>query len=911
MNKRKATNGRQQAREKILFRYSSALERGDFETVESLLTEAAQDPALDKMMAEINAVYEAELNVAHTILSAQSRQREDLTMVSSVIGATPLPKAPSFGYRPSGLLALVAVLVVALAGAAFIITQGGPNRMGNTAALLQSESATPTMPPTFIPSPSPLPATIELMEGAPQPVSGCDTPNAVLSSPVNGQVLTEPVTITGMANAENFAYYRLELMGPTSTDFLTIFGEGRTPVTEMGALQMLHPGMFEPGEYQLRLSVFDVTNTLQANCTIHIMLASTAPMPVTEDTGPVAVCDQAVTLRDVDVRVRPSISSTVVGLIPSATGFTVLAGALPAPDDTSVKPNWVFVKADVAGNSVQGWMSMNDAERVPCPTLVPGGEPVTALATFTPVPFSGTIAEPQAVPTLVPPAFAVEGTLCQALIVVPDGVDVYSRPATDAVLLNHIPSDITLNILDTTYGPFRGEADPQIVWNYVAVVVNGAPVQGWVSAEFTRPMGSNCPLPAVVQTQIAPPVPAQSLAPLEYTATAIVAQASETVAAAQPAVVMAVPTVETLDPLSMTATSFVQALTATAAVELGYITIVPPDIAMTATALSEAAMSTLTVEAGVLALPTGDPLEPLLLTATGIVQEATGTAFAVSGASTFTPTPASAGVVAATPASVFLTHANEPNVQVVTTVALGALPANAPVQIVSAQYTESGWVYQIQSAEEIQAVAVDSQLSFYIQSSNGQSCDAVNTGTTAVVVRSAPEVIAPVVGKLTNETQPTVKVIAVQAGSDRNWFLLDGGTFMGWVPYDTVMLVGEGCGPMINPTTAVAAVTGGDTLTPTPYVFSAEATADPVLCKVVNGSTNEVTVRSLPSTASDSLAMGILPNRIIADVQEITSDPANGAVWYYVNVEFRRARLQGWVQADSVTTISRCPPLGG
>lgn len=48
------------AREKALYRYSSALERGDFEVVSQVLTEAERDPVLEGMILEINEALQAE-----------------------------------------------------------------------------------------------------------------------------------------------------------------------------------------------------------------------------------------------------------------------------------------------------------------------------------------------------------------------------------------------------------------------------------------------------------------------------------------------------------------------------------------------------------------------------------------------------------------------------------------------------------------------------------------------------------------------------------------------------------------------------------------------------------------------------------------------------------------------------------
>ncbi len=47
-------------REKALYRYSGALERGDFETVATVLEQAEKDPELERMIMELNAAYTIE-----------------------------------------------------------------------------------------------------------------------------------------------------------------------------------------------------------------------------------------------------------------------------------------------------------------------------------------------------------------------------------------------------------------------------------------------------------------------------------------------------------------------------------------------------------------------------------------------------------------------------------------------------------------------------------------------------------------------------------------------------------------------------------------------------------------------------------------------------------------------------------
>src|SRR2546423_12904081 len=51
---------RRRAREKALYRYGSALERGDFEVVADTLREAEHDAELERMILELNQVLQAE-----------------------------------------------------------------------------------------------------------------------------------------------------------------------------------------------------------------------------------------------------------------------------------------------------------------------------------------------------------------------------------------------------------------------------------------------------------------------------------------------------------------------------------------------------------------------------------------------------------------------------------------------------------------------------------------------------------------------------------------------------------------------------------------------------------------------------------------------------------------------------------
>jgi hypothetical protein len=76
MNRQKTERARQLAREKALYRYSSALERSDFEVVSSTLKEAEGDPVLARMLLELNEAHRAEMEgepirTAQTLLGAE------------------------------------------------------------------------------------------------------------------------------------------------------------------------------------------------------------------------------------------------------------------------------------------------------------------------------------------------------------------------------------------------------------------------------------------------------------------------------------------------------------------------------------------------------------------------------------------------------------------------------------------------------------------------------------------------------------------------------------------------------------------------------------------------------------------------------------------------------------------------
>jgi hypothetical protein len=129
--------------------------------------------------------------------------------------------------------------------------------------------ATPTLTPTPVGTILP----------NPDPVSGCDTPNATLQVPANGMLVFEPVNVLGTAYTDNFAFYRFELKGPQTFGSFAIIRDYDQPVSNLGELGQFVPSFYQPGDYQFRLTVFNITNTLKAACTINITISEPIPTP--------------------------------------------------------------------------------------------------------------------------------------------------------------------------------------------------------------------------------------------------------------------------------------------------------------------------------------------------------------------------------------------------------------------------------------------------------------------------------------------------------------------------------------------------------------------------------------------------------------------------------------------------------
>lgn len=166
---------------------------------------------------------------------------------------------------------------VALSDGVFATTT--PQRFDNAridASGVQLEEDDPAQQVQITPTLTPTPVGTILPADAPV---GCDTDDAWLQVPANGQVVFEPITVRGVARTDNFAFYRFEINGPSTFNNFAPREDYPLPVEDLGELGQFVPAFYEPGEYQFRLAVFDITNELRASCTVTIFVSDPIPTP--------------------------------------------------------------------------------------------------------------------------------------------------------------------------------------------------------------------------------------------------------------------------------------------------------------------------------------------------------------------------------------------------------------------------------------------------------------------------------------------------------------------------------------------------------------------------------------------------------------------------------------------------------
>ncbi len=125
-------------------------------------------------------------------------------------------------------------------------------------------------------TPLPTPTAVGTIIPADPPV-GCNSPQAHLLIPGNGMRVFQPVPVVGTVFTDQFSYASVEINGPSTRGSFQLIDDQLIEVRETAEFSLFVPAGYEPGEYQFRLMVYDITNTLKASCLVHIYISDPLP----------------------------------------------------------------------------------------------------------------------------------------------------------------------------------------------------------------------------------------------------------------------------------------------------------------------------------------------------------------------------------------------------------------------------------------------------------------------------------------------------------------------------------------------------------------------------------------------------------------------------------------------------------
>lgn len=103
--------------------------------------------------------------------------------------------------------------------------------------------------------------------------AGCTNPSATLTSPQEGETLSESVDILGTASVPNFSFYKYEYRSTQPGAVWRTISAGTAPVVE-GKLGTWDTSLLIPGDYALRLVVTDTGGNAPLPCVIRVTVAA-------------------------------------------------------------------------------------------------------------------------------------------------------------------------------------------------------------------------------------------------------------------------------------------------------------------------------------------------------------------------------------------------------------------------------------------------------------------------------------------------------------------------------------------------------------------------------------------------------------------------------------------------------------
>ncbi|MGD2058216.1 MAG: hypothetical protein PVF85_04725 [Anaerolineales bacterium] len=121
------------------------------------------------------------------------------------------------------------------------------------------------------PGASPTPLTVDMIDG-----SGCENPEATITSPDSGEAVRGEVELLGTANVTGFAFYKLEYHDlKAGSDWLAISASNQ-PVCEGCAeeefLGVWDTSLVTPGQYAIQLVVTDTLGNAPLPCQILVQV---------------------------------------------------------------------------------------------------------------------------------------------------------------------------------------------------------------------------------------------------------------------------------------------------------------------------------------------------------------------------------------------------------------------------------------------------------------------------------------------------------------------------------------------------------------------------------------------------------------------------------------------------------------
>jgi hypothetical protein len=135
----------------------------------------------------------------------------------------------------------------------------------------------------FVPTPTLTPTPVGTIIANPPAISGCVDDHANLEIPANGMIVFYPTTVRGTAFTDNFSSAKLEIRGPSTNDQYVVVDTIINPILQMSEFSEFLPSTYEPGRYEFRLTVFDITNTMVASCMVNIYITD-PPLTATPTT---------------------------------------------------------------------------------------------------------------------------------------------------------------------------------------------------------------------------------------------------------------------------------------------------------------------------------------------------------------------------------------------------------------------------------------------------------------------------------------------------------------------------------------------------------------------------------------------------------------------------------------------------